>query len=51
MSFAVSGTPSFHFTPVRIWKVQVRPSLLVSQEVARPPSVDGLMSLGDQLIM
>ncbi len=51
MSFAVSGTPSFHITPVRMWNVQVRPSLLVSHEDASPPSVDGLMSLGDQLIM
>ncbi len=51
MSRAVSGTPSFHLTPCRMWNVQVSPSLLVSHEVARPPSVDGLMSLGDQLIM
>ena len=39
MSLAVSGTPSFHFTPVRMWNVQVSPSSLVSHEVASPPSV------------
>ena len=34
MSAAVSGSPSCHFTPVRMSKVQVRPSSDVSQSVA-----------------
>ena len=34
MSAAVSGSPSYHFTPVRMSKVQVRPSSDVSHSVA-----------------
>ena len=40
MSAAVSGTPSDHFTPSRMWNVQVLPSAEVSQDVASAGSGD-----------
>ena len=36
MSLAVSGTPSSHFAFLRIVNVQVSPSSLTDQSVARP---------------